>query len=164
MNWMQLALFVSRSHAEPCQRRLREIGIPAAIHDHVVLARCWFASRSACGVRLEVPADRFERAYAKLVECDDAEAGLSGAIRCPECCSLRVSFPQHTRRSLIPNLVIGALAAIGRVEKEFYCDDCHYTWPRQGRRPSVARPHSAPNYFIEGIPQNLAGQPNHEVR
>ncbi|HPU56172.1 MAG TPA: hypothetical protein PLH97_07820 [Verrucomicrobiota bacterium] len=150
---MPLALFVSRSHGEAYRNRLVESGIPAEIHDTVVLGRFWYASRPASGVRLEVPAREFERAHRKLVEWDDGEGDIGGAIRCPECRSLRISFPQYTRRSFIPNLVIGALAAIGRVEKEFYCDDCHYTWPREGHGKAAMRPHSAPYYFIEDVPE-----------
>jgi hypothetical protein len=153
MNRIPVALFNHRGPAEPLQRRLRDQGIPAEIHDETTLEKFWFVSSPGAGVRLEVPAHQFERAYNLLLEWDAAEGALREAIRCPECRSLRVNYPQYTRRSFIPNLVMGTLAAIGRVEKEYYCDDCHYTWPKEGTTPSRLRPHMAPNYFIEGIEQ-----------
>ena len=78
---------------------------------------------------------------------------MQGAIRCPECSSLRVDYPQYTHKSALPNLLVGVLANIGAVGKEFYCHDCHFTWPKEGTRPSRVRPNMAPYYFIEGVPQ-----------
>jgi hypothetical protein len=95
-----------------------------------------------------------------LRDWDEAE-GLRDVIRCPECHSLRVDYPQFTRKSMIPNLALGLASSVGMVEKEFYCEDCHYTWPKEGGRPHHVRQHMAPHYFIEGI---AAGQPTGEHR
>jgi hypothetical protein len=105
------------------------------------------------GARLDVPASDFERAHRLVLEWDRVEGALQAAIRCPECKSLRIDYPQFTRNSIIPNLIIGLLATIARVEKEYYCYDCHFTWPRKGTRGSRARPHSAPYYFMNGMEQ-----------
>ena len=154
MNRIPLATFNHNGPAALLQQRLSGNGIPAEVHDGLTLdKRLWFASRPEVGSRLEVPADQFERAYDLMVEWDETEGVLSDAIRCPECQSPRVTYPQFTRRSFLPNLILGTLAAITRVEKEYYCEDCHYTWPREGSKPSRLRPHMAPYYFIEGIEQ-----------
>ena len=163
MNRISIATFNRRADAEPLAQCLNENGIPAEIHDDLMLGRLWFASRDTAGVRVEVPAQRFERAYNRALECDDTQRLLRGAIRCPECNSLRVVFPQFTKRSFIPNIIVGALAAIGRVEKEYYCEDCHFTWPREGHKQSKARPHTAPYYFIEGVEQNRQGEQQHHT-
>ena len=144
MNKISIALFDSRSNAEPFQRRLSEAGIPAEVHD----------CTSIKGARLDVPTDQFERAYSLMQDWDSAEGGVPGAIRCPECNSFRIEYPQYTHKSALPNLLVGALANIGALRKEFYCYDCHYTWPKAGTKPSRVRPHMAPYYFIEGVPQN----------
>jgi len=160
MNRIPVATFGSRSTAEPLQRRLLEAGIPAEIHDELKLEKLWFASKDRSGARLEVPAEQFERAYQLLLDWDAADGALREAVRCPECKSLRVQYPQFTRRSLIPNLVVGTLAAIGQIEKQYYCDDCHFTWPKQGTKPSALRPNMAPYYFIDGVEQSsLRSQP-----
>src|SRR5437763_3461106 len=143
MNTIPVALFRNRSDAEPLQRRLSEAGIHAGVHDSALMK----------GARLDVPADRFERAYQLLLEWDAAEGALRGAIRCPECRSLRVDYPQYSHKSALPNLLVGFLANIGAVDKEFYCQDCHFTWPKEGTKPSRTRPHMAPYYFIEGVEQ-----------
>ena len=120
-----------------------EAGIHATVHDYSNIK----------GARMEVPTDAFERAYNLLLDWDAKEGGLRGAFRCPECHSLRIQYPQYTRKSALPNLLVGALANIHAIRKEFYCFDCHYTWPKEGTKPSRVRPHMAPYYFIEGVPQ-----------
>jgi hypothetical protein len=143
MNTIAIALFSRRSNAEPFQKRLSEAGISAEIHDAAAMP----------GARLEVPVDQFERAHELMLNWDANESGVPGAIRCPECRSLRVEYPQYSHKSILPNLLVGILANIGAMRKEFYCQDCHYTWPKEGTKPSRARPHMAPHYFIEGVPQ-----------
>lgn len=162
MNRMPVALFSTRAKAEPLQRRLIESGVPAEIHDELRLEKLWFVSKPAAGVRIEVPADRFEQAYPLLLQWDAAEGALREAIRCPECKSLRVDYPQFTRKFLIPNLAMGLMAAVGALEKEYYCEDCHFTWPKEGTKASRLRPHMAPYYFIEGVEQSTlqTGQPH----
>ena len=149
MNKISLALFNRHSDAEPLQRRLSESGIHAETHDCKMMH----------GARLEVPAERFEEAYQLLLDWEDAEGALRNVIRCPECKSLRVEYPQYTHKSTLPNLLIGFLANIGAMNKEFYCYDCHFTWPKQGTKPSRSRPHMAPYYFIEGVEQTALQQP-----
>jgi hypothetical protein len=143
MNKSSIALFNCRSNAEPVQRRLREANIAAELHD----------CSNIKGARLDVPTDKFEQAYALLQNWDAAEGGIAGAMRCPDCNSFRVDFPQYTHKSALPNLLVGLLANIGAMRKEFYCHDCHFTWPREGTQPSRVRPHMAPYYFIEGVAQ-----------
>lgn len=144
MNKISIALFGRRSDGEPFQRRLNDSGTRAELHD----------CASIHGARLDVPVDQFEQAYAQLQRWDAAEKGIPGAIRCPECHSFRVDYPQYTHKSALPNFLIGFLANIHVLPKEFYCYDCHFTWPREGAKPSRVRPHMAPYYFIEGVPQS----------
>jgi len=143
MNKISIALFDRRSNAEPYQRRLSEAGVPAEVHDCASLK----------GARLDVPAEQFERANQLMQDWGSAEHGVPGAIRCPECNSLRIEYPQYTHKSALPNLLVGVLANIGAMPKEFYCYDCHYTWPKEGTKPSRVRPHMAPYYFIDGVAQ-----------
>jgi len=82
---------------------------------------------------------------------DTAEGALGQAIRCPECQSLRVDYPQYARHSLLTNLALGFLGQLGLVEKDYYCENCHFTWPKDGTRPRSDRAHQAPFYFIEGV-------------
>jgi len=162
MNRIPVAVFSSSANAEPLKQRLIQAGVQAEIHQELRLEKLWFVSKNSAGARLDTPADQFERACQLLLDWDTTEGTLRDAIRCPECRSLRVDYPQFTRKSFIPNLLMGLSAQIGLVEKEFYCQDCHYTWPKEGVRPRAARGHLAPYYFIEGVEQTtLRPKPAH---
>src|SRR5262245_14114765 len=100
---MPVAFFGSCTNAEPIRKRLADQGIRAEIHDEMRLEKLWFVSKPP-GVRIEVPANQFERAYQTLLEWDSSEGLLRDAIRCPECKSLRVEYPQCTHKSVLPNL------------------------------------------------------------
>jgi hypothetical protein len=151
MNKTSIALFGSRSDAEVIQKRFVESGIPAELHDCAGIH----------GAHVVVPSDKFEQSYAQLQNWDAAQNGIRGAVRCPECHSFRVDFPQYTHKSALPNLLVGFLANIGAMRKEFYCHDCHFTWPKEGMRPSRARPHMAPYYFIDGVAQPQPSEHRH---
>jgi hypothetical protein len=154
MNRIPVAHFNDCAKAEPIQKRLAQAGIPAEIHDELRLEKLWLARKEDCGVRLEVPASQFERAEQMLVEWDTNEGALRDAIHCPECKSLRVDYPQFTRKSLLTNLAMGVAANVGLMDKEYYCEDCHFTWPKEGTKPRRNRVHMAPYYFIEGVDQS----------
>jgi hypothetical protein len=149
MSTIRLALFMDADAAETVRERLVEAGIPAQIHHEPSLAMLWYVSKTAGGVRLEVPADHAERSTQLMLEWDAASDLLRGAVRCPECASLRIDFPQFTQKSLFTNLAMGLVAELKLVEREYYCEACHCMWPRPGTKPGHVRRHLAPNYFIE---------------
>ncbi len=157
MNRIRLALFGDRVTAEPVRSCLLKAGIPAEIHDGLQLERLWFVSKSAAGARLEVPARQFDRSIQLLQEWDAVQGVLRGAIRCPECKSLRVDFPQFTRKSFLTNLAVGLIAELRLVERQYYCEDCHCMWSKQGAKPRRHRAHLAPNYFVEDTGPGILG-------
>jgi hypothetical protein len=150
---MSVALFNDRARAEAIRQRLAQAGIPAELHDELRHEKLWAACKGDCGVRLEVPAEQFERAENLLVEWDTKDGALRDAIHCPECGSLRVEYPQYTRKSLLTNLAMGVAANVGLVEKDYYCEECHFTWPKEGTKLRRDRSNMAPYYFIEGVEQ-----------
>jgi hypothetical protein len=157
MNRLPVAAFGQRAKAEALQARLMRAGVHSEIHDELHLEKLWSSASHAPFMRLEVLADHYDRACALLHEWDVKEGALRDALRCPECRSLRVTYPQFTRKFFLPNLALGILARLGALEKEYYCEDCHFTWPREGSKPRRNRPNMAPYYFIEGIEQTSAG-------
>ena len=109
-------------------------------------------ARPFAAARINVPASDYQNARRLLRLWDASDGAVRNAIHCPECGSSRVQYPQFTRKFFLPNLV-GILSVLGLVEKKFYCEDCQCTWSGKNREPSRPRPHMAPNYFIEDIPQ-----------
>lgn len=154
MERMCVALFTIRAKAEPVKDRLVRTGINAEIHDETKLGKLWFLGNRSAGARLEVPSHQLEAAEKMLRDWSSTEGELAGVIHCPECRSLRVQYPQLAYHSLLTNLTVGIASELGFVERDFYCEDCHFTWPKEGERPRRDRPHMAPYYFIEGIEQS----------
>ena len=149
MERIRVALFSTRAEAYVIRQRLAQAGIEAELHDELGVARFWFVSKSAAGVRLEVPSEQAAQATQQLLEWDAAQGALQGAIRCPECRSLRVDYPQFTRKSILPNVAMGLMAEMGLLEKECYCEDCHCMWTKRRTNPRPGRRHMAPMYFLE---------------
>jgi len=162
MNKIAVALFSHRAQAEPIRQRLGQAGIAAEIQEELWLQRLWYVSKPAAGVSLEVEADQFELAEQLLLAWDIAEGVLRDAIRCPECKSFRVDYPQFARNSVMTNMAAGILAELGLVEKDYYCEQCHYTWPKERIVAPRHRRHMAPYYFIEDVAKTASpseGQP-----
>jgi DNA-directed RNA polymerase subunit RPC12/RpoP len=76
---------------------------------------------------------------------------LEEAIRCPECGSPRVEYPQFTRKFLTP-LLVELLISLGAGEKDYYCMDCHYTWPKTVKHE--------PELDVLGFPKKRGQKPN----
>ena len=150
MERIAVAVFPDRAKAEPICKRLAAAGIKPEIHkNELLLEKLWFTPKTH-PVRIEVPCEQFERAEELLLDWD-AQGAMSEAIHCPECGSMRLQYPQFAHKSVIPNVIVGLMATFGG-QKEYYCEDCHYTWPKEGTKMPKAKPHSAPDYFIDGVP------------
>jgi len=151
MNRIPVALFSSHEQAQPIQQRLVQAGVAAEIHEELGPQRLWFVSKRAAGARLEVAANQFEQAERLLGAWDAANGALVNAIHCPECKSLRVDYPQFARNSLLTNMAAGIVAELGLLEKDYYCEQCHHTWPKESSTIRRNRSHMAPFYFIEHV-------------
>src|SRR5262249_51782407 len=100
MSTTRVAHFESHAQAESARQYLLKHGINADIHAESGLAKLWFVSRCQAGVRLEVPPGEAPRASTLLHQENTPSGILREAVRCPECHSLRVDFPQFTRKSV----------------------------------------------------------------
>jgi hypothetical protein len=131
----KLAAFNERPPAEALAARLRSSGIEADIHDESTQQKWQLWSLTPLAhlhVRVGVDVDANAR---KLLDEWAAEDGANlGAVRCPECGSFRIEYPQFSRKTLIGALP-SALAAAGVIERGFYCEVCHFTWPAEAPKP-----------------------------
>jgi len=158
MNMVTVATFNEPSKAEPLKQKLEQSGIHAEICDESKYEWFWFVTRPVAGIRLKVHKKEFENALRLVREWDATDHILQDAVRCPKCGSSRIEYPQFTRKFLMPNLV-GLASVMGIIDKEFFCQECDYTWPKDAK-PQWPRKHGAPNYFIEDVPRsNPASRP-----
>jgi hypothetical protein len=150
MKTITLATFDTPSQAEPLRLRLMESHIGARIRGGGALKQLWFVDRPKAGIKLDVEAKDFEKSLKLMRKVQAEKAVTRHIVRCPECHSSRVEYPQFTRKFFLPN-VVGLLSGLGLVAKKYYCEDCHYTWFPRGQKPHWNRAHGAPYYFLEGI-------------
>jgi hypothetical protein len=122
-----VALFEDRAAAESLQARLVSAGIESEVQNDAALQSVIFWAKPAATERVTVASDGFEKARDLIQEWDRSEQVLQEAIRCPECSSPRVEYPQYTRKFITP-ILIELMVSLGVGEKSYYCTDCHFTW------------------------------------
>lgn len=154
MKTVPVATFHTMSQAEPLRRRLVDSHILTWVREGGALRRLWFVKQHHhnAEIKLEVRPRDFERSLKVVHEMEAEKTATRRMVRCPECHSSRVEFPQFTRKFFLPNLV-GLLAGMGIVEKKFYCEDCHCIWSPRSHKPHKERAHMAPYYFLEDVPK-----------
>ncbi len=129
--YLPIASFDEQQPAEALARRLSEEGFEGISSNDAadqLLRFCNLHPRAHCHV--QVPGPRLEAALQRLKELDQSEpALLASAIRCPECGSFQVEFPQFSRKTVVGAIGPALAAAAGLVDREFYCTACQFSWP-----------------------------------
>ena len=128
----QLMSIAAFDHLEPAEKlaaRLREAGFHAEVQNESA-AQKWqlYNLHPRAHIRVVVREEDAVAATERAIAWDKADHALTGAVRCPECGSLRVEYPQFSRRTLMGALP-AALAAAGVIERDFYSEACQFTWP-----------------------------------
>jgi hypothetical protein len=134
-----IATFHEPAKAKRLQERFRQAGVPVDIHNEGHLQQAVFMSKPQANVKLLVDDNDFERAQSLMVEWEASDPEIAAAtVRCAQCNSSSIDYPQLSRRFLTPALA-SILFALRIFPKEFYCENCHYTWSNQGERSTLAR-------------------------
>jgi len=129
-----IATFNEPDKAKRLKQRFQEAGIKADIHNEGHLQQVAFMSRPQANAKVMVDDADFERVQNLMIEWETTDPDVAAAIiRCPQCGSSNIEYPQMTRKFLTPALV-GLLCAMKVIPKEFYCQDCHYTWSNEEER------------------------------
>ena len=126
-----IATFNEPSKAKHLKTRLQEAGVKADVHSEGHLRQAAFMSKPQANAKVLVTEEDFEAANKLMVDWEASDPEIGAAIRCPQCKSPRVEYPQLTRKFLTPWLA-SVLFALKIFPKEFYCQDCHFTWGKDG--------------------------------
>ena len=129
MKSLAVATFNEREPAQALCGLLKQAGITAIIHDESKLERFWFMSEPLAAIHVEVDRADFLKARTLIQQMQDAVSPMQSAVRCPECNSSRVEFPEITRKFFMP-VVQALFMALHIVPREYYCEDCQFTWPK----------------------------------
>ena len=128
MKTVPLATFNELEPAQTLQQRLQQAGIPATIHDESKLERFWFMSAPLAAIHIEVAQPQYLEARQLIALWDTEQGMLQNAVRCPDCRSSRIEFPQVTRKFMTPAL-LRVFMSLRVIPQEYYCLDCQFTWP-----------------------------------
>ena len=136
--FISIAVFNERDPAEKLAIRLRETGYEAEVFDESLEQKWHLMQIKPRGhMRVRVPETQRARALQQLQQWS-GDGLLAGAVRCPECGSTQVEYPQFSRRTIMGALPAIAAAA-GMIERDYYCEACHYTWPADPPPPEPER-------------------------
>lgn len=125
---LPIATFNEPEPARALCQELAQAGFETCVNDKTKVEKFWFFSKPLAAVHVQVHAQDFARAAQLLAEWGDNCKPMKEAIRCPECGSSRIEFPQITRKFLMP-MAARLFMAFGIIPREFYCQNCQYTWP-----------------------------------
>jgi transposase-like protein len=129
-----IATFNEPAKAKRLMQRFRETGIKADIHNEGHLQQVAFMSKPQANVKVQVEDEDFERALQLMTEWEASDPDIATAIvRCPQCGSSSIQYPQLTRKAITP-AIASILFALRIFPKEFYCEDCHFTWTNEEER------------------------------
>lgn len=126
--WGNVAAYDEVAPAEALQRFLQQEGFESRVYDERNVQRMWFWAEPQAWAHVQVSGDRYTQAREFLENDTRAQEALRAANHCPSCTSPNVQYPQMTRKFILPTLVAQVLIMLGFMEKECYCEDCHYTW------------------------------------
>ena len=133
MKTLSVATFNERAPAEALRLQFCKAGVKATLNDESKLERFWFMSEPLAAIHVEVPQPDYLRARQLMSEWEKSSELLKPAVRCPECQSVCVMFPQITRKFFTPALCQLVLTALHITPRQYYCLDCHFTWPKVPR-------------------------------
>lgn len=125
-----IATFNEPAKAKHLKERLQQAGVKADVHNEGHVQAVALVGKPQANAKVTVEEGDFQAAQQLMVEWEATDPEISTAIRCPQCRSPRVQYPQLARKfPFVPGLA-AILLATGLFEKEFYCEDCHFTWTK----------------------------------
>src|SRR5919201_1443947 len=116
MKTIPLATFNETGPSEALKNRLQNAGVRAIHRDESKLQRFGFMTKPSATHKVVVDMDDFEKASQLVEEWEKTDHVLEKAIRCPECRSPRIEYPQYTRKFVTP-LIIELFVSLGLFPK-----------------------------------------------
>ena len=133
-----IATFNESAKAKHLKERLQAAGVKADVHNEGSFQTvALIGDQPQANAKVLVEEEDFSAAQKLMVEWEAADPDIAAAIRCPQCKSPRIQYPQLARKfPIMAWLHTAILFKLKIFEKEFYCEDCHFTW-RKGGEPSL---------------------------
>jgi predicted RNA-binding Zn-ribbon protein involved in translation (DUF1610 family) len=125
---LTIATFHEAPPAEALKDRFIEAGFHADMTDDAGAQRIFLLSpHPRANFHVHVRKEEFDVARQRLQEWEK-DGMLDEAVRCPQCGGSRIEYPQFSRRTA-ESMVFALLTAAHLIPREYYCEDCQFTWP-----------------------------------
>ena len=131
---MTVATFNDWDKADAVRHRLDGAGIPSQVFDESTTQRIWWFAPPKASMRVRVEKENGERALGLIQEWDAADHLLDGAIRCPECGSSSIEYPQFSRKTSL-TMFFAILNVLHLLPRQYFCENCHFTWAAEPQGP-----------------------------
>lgn len=135
--WSDVATFENPGDGQLLEIDLKNKGFETRTYNDKLLQLFLFLCPPHHTVRVQVRGNDFKNAAYFLDHEPATSALLQKAIRCPCCGSLRVQYPQMTRKFLLPTLLLHLGIIFRFIEHEAYCESCHWLWSLQKKTATV---------------------------
>ena len=139
--WVNVAIFENANDSQMLEMDLKNKGFETRTYIDKLLQCLLFLCPPHATIRVQVRANDFKNVTYFLDHEPATSVLLQRAIRCPSCASLRVQYPQMTRRFLLPTLLLHLGIIFRFIAHEAYCESCHWLWsfPKRLRLKRVPR-------------------------
>jgi hypothetical protein len=130
--WLDVAVFDDATDGRTLETLLRNMGYEARAYNDKLFRYFLFLRPPRVTWRVQVRRDGFANAT-KALETQ-SPAVLDRAVHCPSCGSLRVNYPQMTRKFILPTVLLHLGILFHVIDHECYCEHCHQMWnlPEKG--------------------------------
>jgi len=127
--WVNIAVFESLNDGRVLETFLKRRRFEARIYNDRLLQYFLFLCPPHATFRVQVRANAYRAATELLDSALEAVAILEPAIHCPSCGSLRINYPQMTRKFFLPTVLLHLGIIFRIIHHEAYCEQCHFIWP-----------------------------------
>ena len=126
--WVNVAIFENISDGQMLEMDLKNKGFETRAYNDKLLQCLLFLCPPHATMRVQVRGNDFKNVTYFLDNEPTTSVLLQRAIRCPSCGSLRVQYPQMTRRFLLPTLLLHLGIIFRAIVHQAYCENCHWLW------------------------------------
>jgi hypothetical protein len=124
--WLDVAVFESLEAGKVLEAFLKDKGLESRTYDDKAFRYFLFLRPPRVTYRVQVRGNQFD-GVTELLRAKAPEV-LDRALHCPSCGSLRINYPQMTRKFILPTILLHLGIIFRFIEHECYCEHCHAMW------------------------------------
>jgi hypothetical protein len=141
--WLDVAVFEDLEAGKVLEAFLKDKGLESRTYDDKFFRYFLFLRPPRVTYRVQVRSNQFD-GFTELLRSKAPEV-LDRALHCPSCGSLRINYPQMTRKFILPTIMLHLGIIFRLVGHECYCEHCHAMWnlpenDHAGHKPNSVDP------------------------